>query len=154
MTPCSQKTLQITQGSSVPLYHKRFKIPFGQVFHVIAQDAVSIPAGHSIIVPACIPDWKQSPVELLGSFEHHRNFNGEKDLTAPDMFKITEDTIPLVIENSGDSPVTVYKHTTLGSSEVVSREQIQKIGTDQTGPATESDTLPTPWFMDKKFLFQ
>ena len=134
-----KKTLQIAQSSSVPLYHKTFKIPFGQVFRVIAQDTVSIPAGHSMIIPACIPDWKRSPVELVGTFEPHQKFNGDKDLTAPDMlFTKTEDIIPLVIENSGDSPITVYKHTKLGSLEVISREQIQNIGIDKTGLVNET----------------
>ena len=144
----SKKTLQIAHGSSVPLYHKTFKIPFDQVFRVIARHTVSIPAGHSMIVPDCIPDWKRSPVELVGSFEPHQKFNG-KDLTAPDMlFTLTEDTIPLVIENSGDSPITVHKHTTLGSSEVISRERIQNIGTAQTGFA--NDTKMTD-MVDEKY---
>ena len=102
-----------------------------------------------MIVPACIPDWKRSPVELVGSFEPHQKFNGDKDLTAPDMlFTLTEDTIPLAIKNSGDSPITVYKHTTLGSSEVISREHFQNIGTAQTGLA--NDTKMTD-IVDEKY---
>ena len=56
-------------------------------------------------------------------------FNGEKALTAPDLlFKLTEDVIPVVIENSGDESVTVYNDTTLCTSEVVPKDHIQNVG--------------------------
>ena len=34
----------------------------------------------------------------------------------------------MVIEKSGDEPVTVYKDTALGNSEVIPREHIQNVG--------------------------
>ena len=128
----SKKQLRIEDGSSVPLYHKTYEIPLGQVFRVVAQDTISIPAGYAMVVSASIPGWKRAPVELVGAFEPSRKFNGNHQITAPDMlFKLTGDSIPVVVENSTDTPITVYKNTTLGTSEVIPREQIQNISTQQ-----------------------
>ena len=128
MIPCSRKKLLICDTVSVPLYHKKFEVPYNKVFRIVSQDTISIPSGHSAVVPAFIPDWKRPPIALKALFEPNGRFNGDKALTAPDMlFNYSEDVIPVVIENSGDEPVTLYKDTTLGTSEIVRKEHIQNI---------------------------
>ena len=93
-------------------------------FRVVSQDTVSTPS----LVPALIPDWKQPPIALVALFEPNGRSNGDKALTAPDMlFTYSEDVIPVVIENSGDERVILYKDMTLGTSEIVPKEHIQNV---------------------------
>ena len=125
----SKKELLICDSASVPLYHKKFDIPFNKVFCVVSQDTISIPSGHSAVVPAFIPDWKRPPIALAALFKPNEQFNGDKALTAPDMlFNYSEDVIPVIVENSGVEPVTLNKDTTLGVSEIVPKEHIQNVG--------------------------
>ena len=125
----SKRKLLIGDTASVPLYHMKFEIPYNKVFRVASQDTISIPSGHSAVVPAFIPDWKRPPIALAALFEPNGRFNGDKALTAPDMlFNYSEDIIPVVVENSGDEPVTLYKDTTLGTSKIVPKEHIQNVG--------------------------
>ena len=113
----------------MPLYHEKFEVPFNKVFRVVSQDTISIPSGHSAVVPAFIRDWKRPPIALAALFEPNERFNGGEALTAPDMFfNYSEDVIPVVVENSGDEPVTLYKDTTLGTFEIVPKEHIQNVG--------------------------
>ena len=135
----SKKKLLISDSISVPLYHKKFEIPYNKVFRVVSQDTISIPSGHSVVVPAFIPDWKCPPIELVAAFEPNERFSGEKALMAPDMlFNLTADVIPVIIENSGDEPITVYKDTTLGTSEVVPKEHIQNVGMSRSRETQEA----------------
>ena len=60
----SKKKLLICDSVSVPLYHKKFEIPYNKVFRVVSQDNISIPSGPSTVVPAFIPDWKRPPIAL------------------------------------------------------------------------------------------
>ena len=125
----SKKKLLICDTVSVPLYHKKFEIPHNKVFRVVSQETISILSDHSAVVTAFIPAWKQPPIALAALFEPNGRFNGDKALTAPKMlFNYSEDVIAVVIENSGDEPVTLYKDTTLGTSEIVPKEHIQNVG--------------------------
>ena len=47
-----------------------------QVFRIVSTD-VWIPATHSMIIPAYIPGWKRSPIELAAVFEPHEQFEAE-----------------------------------------------------------------------------
>ena len=121
----SKKKLLICDTISVPFYHKNFEIPYNKLFRVVPQDTISIPSGHSAVVPAFIPAWKRPPIAFTTLFKANGRFNGDKALTDPEMlFNYSEDVIPVVIENSGDEPVTLYKDT----SEIVWKEHIQNIG--------------------------
>ena len=123
-----KKTL-ICDTVSVPLYHKKFELPYNKVFRVVPQDTISIPSGHTVVVSTFIPDRKRPPIALAALFEPNGRFNGDKALTAPViLFNYSEDVIPVVIENSGDEPVTLYKDTTLGTSEIVPKKHIQNVG--------------------------
>ena len=81
------------------------------------------------MLPAFIPDWKRPPIALAALFEPTGRFNGDKALTAAEMLiNYSEDVIPVVIENSGDEPVTLYNDTNLGTSERVPKEHLQNVG--------------------------
>ena len=123
----------------MPLHHKKFEIPYNKVFREVSQDTISIPSGHTAVVPAFFPDWKRPPMALAALFEPTGRFNGDKALTAPDMlFNYSGDVIPVVIEKSGDDPVTLYKNTTLGTSEKVPKEHLQNVGVQK--PKDKSPT--------------
>ena len=110
----SKKKLLICDTTSVPLYLKKFEIPYDKVFCVVSRDASSNPSGHTAVVPAFIPDWKRPPIALTALFEPNGRFNGDKALAAPEMlFNYSEDVLPVAVENSGDEPVTLYKEATL-----------------------------------------
>ena len=44
------------------------------------------------------------------------------------LFNYSEDKIPVLVENSGDEPVTPYKDKTLGTSEKRPKKHIQNVG--------------------------
>ena len=137
----SKKKLLICNSVSVPLYYKTFEIPDDRVFRVVSQNTKSTPSGHSVVVPAFFPDWKRPPIELAAAFEPNERFNGAMALTAPDMFfNLTEDMIPVVIENSVDEPVIVYKDTTLNTSEIVSKEHKQNVGKNRPEKGDKQET--------------
>ena len=125
----SKKKLLICDTISVPLYHKKFEFSYNNVFRVLSQDTISIPSGHSAVVPAFIPGWQRPPIALAALFEPNERFIGDKALTAPDkLFNYSKDVILVVVENSGDEPVTLCKDTTLGTSEIVPKKHIQNVG--------------------------
>ena len=124
----SKKKVFLIDLVSVPFYHKKFEMPFNKVFRLVLQDTVSILSGHSVVVPAFIADWKRPPIALAALFEPKRRFNGDKALTSPDRLpNYSEDVIPVIIENSNDGPVTLYKDTTLENSEIVPKEYMQNV---------------------------
>ena len=134
-----KKKLLIWDSVSVPLYRKKFQNPYKKFFRVVAQYTTSIPSGHSAVVQVFIPDWKRPPIASAALFGPNRWFNGDKALTAPDMlFNYSEDVIPVVTENSSDEPVTLYKVTALGISEIVQKEHIQNVGVHK--PKDKSQT--------------
>ena len=62
-------------------------------------------------------------------FEPNGQFNGDNALTVLDvLFNYREGVNPVVIENPDDEAVTIYKDTTLGTSEMVPKEHIQDVG--------------------------
>ena len=124
----SKKKLLICDSASSHLYHKKFDIPHNKVFHVASQNTISIPSGHTEVVLVFIPGWKRPPIALAALFETNERFNGDKAFTAPDMlFNYSEDVFPVIVKNSGDEPVTLYKNKTLGTSGIVPKEHIQNV---------------------------
>ena len=126
----SQKKLRVNDDTFVPLYHKVYTIQTDQVFRVASTDNVWIPAGHSMIIPAHIPGWKRPPIELAAVFEPHERFKVDKEVSADHvLFKFAEETIPVMVTNTGDEAVMIHKGTTLGQSELVATDEIQNIST-------------------------
>ena len=48
--------LQLDSNSFVPLYHKQFEYGHDNVFRVISTETLSVPPGHTRIIPAHIPN--------------------------------------------------------------------------------------------------
>ena len=124
----SQKTLRVNDDTFVPLYHKVYTIQTDQVFRVASTDNVWIPAGHSMMIPAHISGWNRPPIELAAVFESHERFKVDKEVNADYvLFNFAEETIPVMVTNTGDETVMIQKDTTMGQSELVATDKIQNI---------------------------
>ena len=98
------------------------------VFRVVTTETVSVPAGYTMVVPAHILDWKRPLEEMDGLFEPSSRFDETKDASAPCiLFNFAEETIPVRIQNSGDETLTLYKHITLGTSEIIGMPTLYRV---------------------------
>ena len=111
--------LRLDPSHSVRMYHKTFDYHTNTVFRVVATEIILIPAGHTKILPAHIPNWKRPPVTLNAVFEPQSKFSTENEFSAPNiLFNYSEEVIPIALANKAHTDVTIYKNTTLGFSEV------------------------------------
>ena len=123
----SRMELQLDSTTSVPMYHKSFEYNDDTVFRVVATETLSVPAGHIKVIPAHIPSWKRPPIQLCALFEPKEKFVTE-NISAPNiLFNLSEETIPIAIDNKTDNEITIYKDTTLGFSEIVPQAVINSI---------------------------
>ena len=116
----SRMELRLDPNHSVRMYHKSFDNHTNTVFGVVATESTLIPAGHTKVLPAHIPNWKRPPINLNAVFEPQSNFSTENEFSLPNiLFNYSEEVIPIALENKADTDVTIYKNTTLGFSEVI-----------------------------------
>ena len=112
--------LQLDLNSLVPLYHKQFEYDRANVFRVMSTETLSVPLGHTRIFPAHIPNWKRHPIQVCALFEPKDKFEPNKEVSAPNvLFDLTENVIPIAIDNKTEEEIMIYKNTTLGFSEIV-----------------------------------
>ena len=120
--------LQLDSDSFVPLYHKQFDCGNDNVFRVISTKTLSVPPGHTRIIPAHIPNWKRPPVSVCALFEPKDKFESNNDVSAQNvLFDVTEKVVPIPIDNKTEEEITIYKNTTLGFSEIVPEAVINNI---------------------------
>ena len=120
--------LKPDSNSFVPLYHKQFDYGNDNVFRVISTETLSVPPGHTRIIPAHIPNWKRPPIQVCALFEPRDKFEPKNDVSAPNvLFDFTEEVIPIAIDNKTEEEITIYKNTTLGFSEIVPGAVINNI---------------------------
>ena len=130
--------LQLDSHSFVPLYHKKFDYSHDNVFRVISTETLSVPPGHTRIIPAHIPKWKRPPIQVCALFEPKDKFEPNNEVSAPHaLFDFTEEVIPIAIDNKTEEEITIYKNTTLGFSEIVPEAVINNI-------SKLPNTLPAP----------
>ena len=80
-----------------------------------------------LIVPGTIPGWKAPPVARVALFEPHERFTNHEGQVAQDaLFSFEKGIVPITIANTNDEVLTIYKDTTLGSSQLVSDRLIQR----------------------------
>ena len=116
----SRMELRLDPSHSVRMYHKTFDYHTNTAFRVVATETTLVPAGHTKILPAHIPNWKRPPVTLNAVFEPQSKFSTENQFSVPNiLFNYSEEVIPIALENKADTDVTIYKNTTLGFSEVI-----------------------------------
>ena len=120
--------LKLDSNSFVPLYHKQFDYGNDNVFRVISTETLSVPPGHTRIIVAHIPNWKRPPIKVCALFEPRDNFESNIEVSAPNVvFDLTEEVIPIVIDNKTEEEITIYENTTLGFSEIVPEAVINNI---------------------------
>ena len=110
----------MVDNTQVPQYHCKHDVEISSVFREVTAETVSVPAGYTMVVPAHIPDWKRPLEEMDALFEPSYRFVETKDGSAPCiLFNFAEETVPVRIQNSGDETLTLYKHTTFDTSEII-----------------------------------
>ena len=116
----SRMELRLDPSLYVRMYHKTFDYHTNTVFRVVSTETTLVPAGHTKILPARIPNWKRLPVNFNAVFEPQSKFSTENEFSVPNiLFNYSEEVIPFAFENKADTDVTIYKNTTLGFSEVI-----------------------------------
>ena len=81
-----------------------------------------------MIIPAHIPGWKRPPIELAAVFEPHERFKVDKEVSADHvLFNFFEETIPVMVTNTGDEAVMIQRDTKLGQAELVTMDEIENI---------------------------
>ena len=128
--------LKLDSTHSVPLYHKNFDIGHNAIFGVVETETIKVPAGHAIILPAHIPNWKRPPFHLYAVFEPLEKFTMSEDVSAPNiLFDFSDEMIPVIMTNTTDSEITIFKNATLESSEVISDEIISNVSRPLLAPS-------------------
>ena len=128
--------LKLDSTHSVPLYHKNFEIDHNAIFRVAATETIKVPAGHATIPPAHIPNWMRPRFHLKAVFELLEKFAMSEDISAPNiLFDFSDEMIPVIMTNTTDSEITIYKNTTLGSSQLVFDEIINNFSRPLLAPS-------------------
>ena len=136
----SESRLKIDINTLVPLYRKQFSFDEKQVYRVVALEKVSIPPQHIMIVPGTIPGWEAPPVAKVALFEPHERFIDNENQIAQDaFFSFEKGIVPITVANKNDEVLTIFKDTTLGSSQLVSDRLIQEKNQKQLKNYNEID---------------
>ena len=120
--------LQLDSHSFFPLGHKKFDYGHDNVFRVVSTETLSVPPRHTRIVPAHIPNWKRPLIQVCALFEPKDKFEPNNEVSAPNVLSdLTEEVIPIAIDNRTEEEITIYKNTTLGFSEIEPEAVINNI---------------------------
>ena len=93
-----------------------------------------------MILPGTIPGWKAPPAARVALFEPQERFIDNENQIAQDALFIFEKVIvPITIANINDEVLTIYKDTTLGSSQLLSDRLIQEVNQKQMKIYNEVD---------------
>ena len=85
-----------------------------------------------MIVPGTIPGWKAPPVAKVVLLAPQERFTDNENQIAEDaLFCFEKGLVPITIANKNDEVLTIYKDTTLGSSQMVSDRLIQEVNRKQ-----------------------
>ena len=100
--------------------HKEFDYGDDNVFRIISTETLSVPPGHTRIIPAHKLNGKRPPIQVCALFEPKDKFEPNNEVSAPNVFlDLTEEVIPIAIDNKTEEEITIYKNTTLGFSAIV-----------------------------------
>ena len=128
----SEGKLKCDRNTLVPVYRKQLSFDEKQVYRVVAKEKVSLPPQHVMIVPDTIPGSKAPPVARVTFFKPHERFiDNETRLAQAAFFSFENKIVPIMIANTNDEVLTVYRDTTLGSSQLVSDRLIQGVNQKQ-----------------------
>ena len=106
----------------------------------MALEKISIPPQHVMIVPGTFPGWKVPPVARVTLSEPNERFIvNESQIALDALFSFEKGLDPITIANTNDEVLTIYKDTTLGSSQLVSDRLMQEINQKQMKIYNELD---------------
>ena len=106
--------LKLDSNSFVPLYHKQFEYGHNNVFRVLATETLSVPPGHTRIIPAHIANWKRPPIQVCALFERKDKLDSNNEVSAPNvLFDLTEEVIPIAVNSKPEEEITTYKNKAL-----------------------------------------
>ena len=112
----------------VILHRKQFNYGHENIFRVTSMETLSVLSGHTRIIPAQIPNWQQPLIKFFALFERKDKFKRINEVSAPNgLFDFTVEVIPTAIDNKTEEEITIYKITTFGFSEVVSKPVIKTV---------------------------
>ena len=118
--PFSRMELRLDPSHSFRMYHKTFDYHTNTAFRVVAIETPLVPAGHTKILPAHIPNWNRPPVTLNAVFESQSKISTENEFSVPNiLLNYSEEVIPIALANKADTDVSIYKNTKLGFSEAI-----------------------------------
>ena len=128
------------RNTLVPLYRQQFSFDEKQIYRVVELEKVLIPPQHVMIVPGTISGWKAPPVARFALFQSHERFIENENQIAQDaLFSFEKGIVPITIANTNDEVLTIYKDTTLGSSQLISDRLIQEVNQKQVKNYNEVD---------------
>ena len=108
-----------------------------------------MPSGHVTLIPAHIPSFKRPPIPLWAVFEPKDKFDETNELSAPNvLFDLSEEIIPIAIDNRTENDITIYKYTILGFSEIV-RPAVLKSITNEEAPLQMTPLEPDKYDLDR-----
>ena len=132
--------LRVNDDNFVPLCHKVYSIQTDQVFRLVSTDKVWTPACHSMIIIVHITGWKRPTMELAAVLEKHQRFKVDKNVSADHvLFDFAEETIPMMVTNTGDKEVVIHEETTLGQSQLVATGEIENNSTVKSRQKPETN---------------
>ena len=138
----SEGKLKIDGNTLVPLYRKQFSFNEKQVYGVVALEKVSIRPQYVMIVSGTIPGWKAPPVTRVALSEpNERLIDDENQIAQDALFSFEKGIVLITTAKTNDEVLTIYKDTTLGSSQLVSDCLIQEINQKQMKNYIEADPM-------------
>ena len=124
----SKDLLRLDSKNHVTLYNRKLNHEVNTVFRVIATEAVSVPAGFAMILPARIQEWQRALTEMPALFEPLAQISTLKNAVVPSvLFNFAEENVPVTMENTRDEVITAYENTTLGTSEFFPKQALNHI---------------------------
>ena len=136
----SEGNLKIDRSKLVPLYRKQFSFDEKQVNRVVALEKIWIAPQHVMIVSGTILGCKARPAAGVVLFEPHERFTiTENQIAQNALFSFEKGLVPILIANTNDEVLTIYKDTTSGLSKLESDCLIQEIKEKQMKNYNEVD---------------
>ena len=104
----SRIKLKLDSNSFAALCHKQFEHGHDNVSRVISTEPLSVPRGHSRIIPAHIPNWKRPPIQVCALFEPKDKFEPNNEVSARNvLFDLTEEVFPMAINNKTEEEISI-----------------------------------------------
>ena len=128
----SEGKLKTDKNTFVLLYRRELSFDEKKVYRAVALEKISIPPQHVMIVLGTIPGWKAPPVARVASLNRtSASLIMKVNLDRMHCSVLKEGIFLITIANTKDEVSTIYKHKTMGLSQLVSDRLIQEVNEKQ-----------------------